>query len=193
MTRKSGVIVLVLVALAAGGATLWAVRNRTENLANPPIQGAMRDFTVSRDRPPAPAGTLIDADGKETSLAALEGRIVVANFWATWCAPCIKEMPSLLKLRTRLAEEGVAVVALSQDLRGWPVIAPFLEAHGLKDLPVYFDPEGAVARGMGVAVLPTTVILGRDGRMEGYLVGAAEWDSDDAVKLVRYYLQGANP
>jgi thiol-disulfide isomerase/thioredoxin len=192
MTRKSGVVVLVLVALAAAFAGVWVVREGTENLANPPIEGAMRDFTVSRDRPPAPAAPLVGADGKETTLAAYRGRVVVANFWATWCAPCIREMPSLERLAARLPADRFAVVALSQDLRGWPVIAPFLESHGLKELTVYFDPEGAVARGMGVNILPTTVIFDRDGRMAGYLVGAAEWDSEEAIRLVRFYA-GAAP
>jgi thiol-disulfide isomerase/thioredoxin len=189
MTRKSGVFVLLGLALVGAGAALWFGLYRTENRANPPLHGAMADFTVSRDRPPAPAAPVIGADGKETTLAAFKGRVVVANFWATWCAPCIKEMPSLLKLSARLDGDKVAVVALSQDLRGWPVIAPFLDKNGLKALSVYFDPEGALARGMGVNVLPTTVILGRDGRMEGYFVGAANWDSDDAVKLIRAYAE----
>jgi thiol-disulfide isomerase/thioredoxin len=193
MTRKSGVVVLVLVALAATVAGLWTVRKGTENKANPPIQGAMRDFTVSRDRPPSPVAKLIAADGKETTLGDYRGRIVVANFWATWCAPCIKEMPSLERLRAKLGDDRIAVVAVSEDLKGWPVIAPFLEDHGLKALPVLWDPEGATARGLGVTALPTTVILGRDGRTEGMLVGAAEWDSEDAMRLVRTYAERPTP
>jgi thiol-disulfide isomerase/thioredoxin len=190
MTRKSGVVVLVLVALAAV-AGVWTVRQGTENQANPPIQGAVRDFTVSRERPPSPAAKLTTADGKETTLAAYKGRVVVANFWATWCAPCIKVMPSLDRLRAKLGDDGIAVVAVSQDLKGWPVIAPFLDGHDLKALPVLADPEGAAARGLGVTVLPTTVIIGRDGRVEGTLVGAVEWDSEEAVRLVRYYAKAA--
>ena len=144
MTRKSGVVVLVLVALAAV-AGVWTVRKGTENKANPPIQGAMRDFTVSRDRPPSPAAKLIAADGKETTLAAYAGRIVVTNFWATWCAPCIKEMPSLERLRAQLGNDArIAVVAVSEDLKGWPVIAPFLDDHNLKTLAVLSDLEGVV-------------------------------------------------
>jgi thiol-disulfide isomerase/thioredoxin len=193
MTRKSGVIVLVLVAVAAAVAGVWTVRKGTENKANPPIQGAMGQFTVSRDRPPSPAVKLIGADGKETTLAAYTGRIVVANFWATWCAPCIKEMPSLDRLRAKLGDDGIAVVAISEDLKGWPVITPFLDGHNLKTLPVLADPEGAAARGLGATVLPTTVILGRDGRLEGSLVGAAEWDSEDAMRLVRYYIDRPAP
>lgn len=193
MTRKSGVFVLVLVALAAAVAGLWTMRKGTENKANPPIQGAMRDFTVSRDRPPSPAAKLIAADGKETTLAALKGRVAVVNFWATWCAPCIKEMPSLDRLRGQLGSDQIAVIAVSEDLKGWPVIAPFLDERNLRSLLVLSDPEGVAQRGLGVTVLPTTVIIGRDGHIEGMLVGAAEWDSEDAMKLLRYYAERPAP
>jgi thiol-disulfide isomerase/thioredoxin len=154
----------------------------------PQSGGAASSSAGGSEAKPAPELVLSKVDGSGTlALADQKGKVVLVDLWATWCAPCIKEMPSLLKLSARIGGDKVAVVALSQDLNGWPVIGPFLDKNGLKDLPVYFDPEGALARGMGVAVLPTTVILDRDGRMEGYLVGAANWDSDDAVKLIRYY------
>jgi thiol-disulfide isomerase/thioredoxin len=192
MTRKTGVIIGLCVALAAALGVVWQIRDRGQILAPPPAQGSVKEFTVSRERPPAPVLPLIAADGKAVTLADFRGRIVVVNFWATWCAPCVKEMPSLERLKARLPPDA-QVMALSQDLRGWSVITPFVEKIGLKSLPIYFDPEGAVARAMGVTVLPTTVIIGRDGRMEGYLVGAVEWDSDEAVKLVRFYLEGKTP
>jgi thiol-disulfide isomerase/thioredoxin len=187
MTRKTGVIVVGLVALAAVIAAVLFLPKGAEIQANPPAQGSVKDFTVLQPRRPAPPAKLIAADGKALSLADYKGRVAVVNFWATWCAPCVKEMPSLERLKTKLPA-GAEVIALSQDLRGWPVIAPFVEKLGLKSLPIYFDPEGAAARAMGVTVLPTTVILDREGRMAGYLVGAAEWDSDEAVALVRFYL-----
>ena len=189
MTRKTGVLVIVLlIALAAGFAVVLQLRNGTEIQANPPVKGAMKDFTVSRERKPAPATRLLAADGKVLSLAAFRGRIVVVNFWATWCAPCVKEMPSLQRLQALLPADQVAIVALSEDLKGWPVIAPFLEKWNLASLPVYFDPEAATGTAMGATNLPTTVILDRDGREAGRLIGPAEWDSDDAVALIRHYL-----
>jgi thiol-disulfide isomerase/thioredoxin len=188
MTRKTGVIVVGLVALAALVAVVLFLPKGAEIQANPPAQGSVKDFTVLQPRRPAPPATLIAADGKASSLADYKGRVAVVNFWATWCAPCVKEMPSLERLHAKLAPGQATVLALSQDLRGWPVIAPFAEKIALKTLPVYFDPEGAGARAMGVTVLPTTVILDREGRMAGYLVGAAEWDADEAVALVRFYV-----
>jgi thiol-disulfide isomerase/thioredoxin len=140
-----------------------------------------------RPAPPLPDTKVIAKDGKALTLAEFKGRVVLVNFWATWCAPCVKEMPSLERLKAKLPP-GAEVVALSQDLRGWPVIAPFVEKIGLKALPIYFDPEGATARAMGVTVLPTTVMINREGRIAGYFVGAAEWDSEEAMKLVRFYL-----
>ena len=188
MTRKTGVLIIVLLVALAAGFAVVRFRNGPEIQANPPVKGAMKDFTVSRERKPAPATRLIAADGKVLSLAAFRDRIVVVNFWATWCAPCVKEMPSLQRLRALLSADQVAIVALSEDLKGWPVIAPFLEKWNLNALPVYFDPEASVGTAMGATNLPTTVILDRDGREAGRLVGPAEWDSDEAVALVRHYI-----
>jgi thiol-disulfide isomerase/thioredoxin len=177
-----------LVALAAVVAAVLLSTKDPEIQANPPAQGSVKDFTVLRPAPPLPDTRLIAKDGKALTLAEFKGRIVLVNFWATWCVPCVKEMPSLERLQAKLPA-GIALVALSQDLRGWPVIGPFVEKIGLKTLPIYFDPDGATARAMGVTALPTTVVVDRDSRIAGYFVGAAEWDSEEAMKLLRFYLE----
>lgn len=176
MTRKSGVIVLVLVALAAGGATLWAVRNRTENLANPPIQGAMRDFTVSRDRPPAPAGTLIDADGKETSLAALEGRIVVANFWATWCAPCRVELPMLEGAFRAYSPYGFQVLAV--DTEDSVPEKTLRQLAAQLTIPLVRRMKGPYA---DFGAVPTTYVIDRSGKLVYAKVGSLDLETLNAI------------
>jgi thiol-disulfide isomerase/thioredoxin len=179
-------------AILAVAIVIWAAvafLARDERPA-PPLGGAMRNFTVASAGSPAPQTSLGAKDGSATTLASFHGRLVLVNFWATWCAPCIKELPALARLQGKLGGPGFTVLALSEDLKGWPVIAPFLGAQGIATLPVLHDPQGAASRAFKVAGLPTSVLLDRDGRELGRLVGPAEWDGPDALALIRHYLGG---
>ena len=112
---------------------------------------------------------------------------MLVNFWATWCGPCIREMPSLLRLQKARGGADFTVIALSQDLRGWPVVTPFLEKNGLAELPVYVDQKTAISRAMKIKGLPTSILLDREGRELGRLAGHAEWDSREALALIDHY------
>jgi len=129
------------------------------------------------------------ADG-ETSLAAFRGKVVVLNFWATWCAPCVREMPSLDRLQAMLGGGDFAVVALSEDRGGMSLVVRFYEKYGLENLARYLDPLGRVAAALGVVGMPTTVVIDTEGREIGRIVGAAEWDSPAALALIRSLLGG---
>ena len=153
----------------------------------------MTKFTVAGAGSPAPQTVLVARDGRKTTLQAFRGKLVLVNFWATWCAPCVKEMPSLMRLQAKLGGARFTVMALSEDLKGWPVITPFLEQHRLGDLPVLHDVQGATGRALGVAGLPTTVLFDGEGRELGRLVGPAEWDHADAAALIGHYLGGEAP
>jgi thiol-disulfide isomerase/thioredoxin len=123
----------------------------------------------------------------ETTLARFRGSVTLVNFWATWCVPCVKEMPSLDRLAARLGPEGLTVLPISQD-RDPAVIQPFYVARHLTALGRWHDPGGALAQAFAVPGLPTTFLLDRDGRVVGLLLGPAEWDSPEAVALLRHYL-----
>ncbi len=129
------------------------------------------------------------ADG-ETSLAAFQGKVVVLNFWATWCAPCVREMPSLDRLQAMLGGDDFEVIALSEDRGGMPLVVRFYEKYGLENLARYLDPQGRVAAVLGVVGMPTTLVIDRAGREIGRIVGPAEWDSRAALALVRGVLGG---
>jgi thiol-disulfide isomerase/thioredoxin len=130
------------------------------------------------------AGGLI----RDVSLQDFAGKVVVLNFWATWCPPCVAEMPSLDRLQAALGGKGIEVVALSEDRGGFAQIDPFYEARGLENLARYVDEGGALARHFGISVMPTTILIGRDGVPVGEVRGAAEWDSPEAQKLLRALL-----
>ena len=125
------------------------------------------------------------ADGSPRSLADYAGRAVVLNLWATWCVPCVREMPSLDDLAKLVAPDGIAVLAISSDHGGAPVVQRFYADHGIGTLPVLLDPMGGVAHALNVRGIPTTLLIDPKGQEVGWLEGAADWSSPDAVTVVR--------
>ena len=140
--------------------------------------------------PPRPLGEIAftDADGAPLTLADKRGKLVLLNLWATWCPPCVREMPSLDRLEVALGGTDFEVVALSVDRSGAAVVLPFLEKLGVGALEIYLDTSSRVLRTLGINGLPTTILIDRDGSEVGRVVGPAEWDSDEAVALIRHYL-----
>ena len=130
-----------------------------------------------------PEAVLLDAAEAEHSLAEYRGKWVVLNFWATWCAPCRAEMPSLQRLAEAMPE--IAVVPVATGRNAVPQIGKFYEEAGVTTLPVLRDPKSGLARAMGVLGLPVTVILDPEGREVARLIGDAEWDSAAAQAVLR--------
>ena len=134
---------------------------------------------------PAAAITFTDADGKETTLAEFAGQGLMINLWATWCPPCVAEMPALDRLQAMLRAERITMLALSSDRGGRAQVEPFYQRLGLKELAIWLDPRGAAARALGARGLPTTVIIDRAGREVARLEGEAAWDAPELVAAVR--------
>ncbi|BBK34267.1 thiol-disulfide isomerase/thioredoxin [Stella humosa] len=155
----------------------------------PPFHGAIGQFTAPAEPRPAPSLPFLDGEGRERTFADFRGRLVLVNLWATWCAPCVKELPALDRLRARLAASGVTVLAVSSDRGGARQVEPFLKKHGVEGLGVWVDPKGAIPRAFAARGLPTTILLDREGNELGRLEGDAAWDSESAVALIEYYLK----
>lgn len=128
------------------------------------------------------AGLTDMADGAR-SLEEFRGRWVVLNFWATWCAPCREEMPSLDRLQAAMPE--VAVVAVATGPNPLPAIEKFVGEVGLEKLTLLRDPNGELARPMGVLGLPVTVVLDPEGGEVARLIGGAEWDGEGALAVLK--------
>ena len=159
--------------------------------AVPPISGTVRNFTPTIPRRPAPIETFYDADGRELNLQGFGDKVVLLNLWATWCEPCIKEMPSLDRLQAQLGSDRFQVIALSVDRRGAEAVRPFFEKLKITHLAIYVEPKNRLAEAIGLQILPSTIIIGPHGLMAGKLIGTAEWDTPEALALVRHYIEQA--
>ncbi|WP_218822765.1 TlpA family protein disulfide reductase [Tistlia consotensis] len=142
-------------------------------------------YEHARPVPDLPFKQRLDGMIRDVSLKDFAGKVVVLNFWATWCPPCVAEMPSLDRLQGDLGGEGIVVVALSEDRGGFAVVDPFYAGKGLSTLARYSDPDGRLARHFGIKVMPTTILIGPDGIPVGEIEGGAEWDSPEAKRLLQ--------
>jgi thiol-disulfide isomerase/thioredoxin len=131
---------------------------------------------------PAPDATFKGPDGEDTSLAELSGKPMLVNLWATWCAPCVKELPTL----DRLAQQGgpVQVIAVSQDSGPHPSVVAFLESHKIQKLDAYQDAAMSLSGGTGSEVLPTSILYDAKGKEVWRYVGDLDWTSPEAARLL---------
>jgi thiol-disulfide isomerase/thioredoxin len=170
-----GIAAAVFALTGAGAVALFRTAPQQRADAPPALVGSFAQFTAN------------DANGKPTSLADFRGRVVLLNFWATWCGPCVAEMPSLDRLEAALGGEDFIVVAVSED-RNPAVVEPFFAEHQIGHLAQYHDPGGALASAFGIRGLPTSAVIDRKGNVVGRIEGAAEWDSAQAKALIRHYM-----
>ena len=151
-------------------------------------RGQMVNFTLSTEAKPAPEVNFTDGEANPLTLADFRGKVVLVNLWATWCGPCIREMPTLDRLQAELGSADFEVVAIAQDRKGLEVVTPFVRDHGLEQLRVYIDSSSQATRAFGALGLPTSVLIDRAGNEIGRLIGPAEWDSPEAFALIRYFI-----
>jgi thiol-disulfide isomerase/thioredoxin len=123
------------------------------------------------------------------SLADFRGKVVLLNIWATWCAPCRREMPTLERLQAELGGPDFEVVALSIDRKGLSVVKEFYEELGLQQLGIYVDASGTASRELSALGIPTTLLIDHEGNEVGRLAGPAEWDSPEMVTFIRGYIE----
>ena len=148
--------------------------------------GEMRKLVVHAEPIPAPDIVYTDPEEAEYLLADTNGAVRLVNFWATWCAPCRQEKPSLDSLQAQLASDDFGVIAIATGRNSLDGIARFNEEVGITTLDTYLDPRGNLATGMNVPGLPVTVVLNRDGAEIARLMGGADWDSDSAKAIIAF-------
>lgn len=150
----------------------------------PLATGTVAEFKAAEAPKPAAAIAFQDATGQPLDLGAFKGRVILLNLWATWCAPCVLEMPALDRLQAAMGSADFEVVALSLDRVGAEKAKAFLEQIGIKNLKFYIDTSMKAGRALGAQGLPVSILIDREGRELGRLVGPAEWDEPAARALI---------
>jgi thiol-disulfide isomerase/thioredoxin len=184
MSRRPVTILIAGAILAVLSAAVYIWLFRADTGPTTPM-GSLANYVEAKELKTVPAVRFMDASGRVMTLEDFRGRVVVLNLWATWCTPCVAEMPMLDRLQQQLGEEDAIVVALSIDRGGQEAVQEFYQRTGVTHLKVFVDPTMRAQSDLGLLGLPTTLIIDREGRERGRLVGPAEWDDAAAVDLVR--------
>lgn len=154
----------------------------------PALSGYIGDYYALDLPQKLPPIVIADATGVRHDLSDMAGRVVLLNFWATWCAPCLLELPDLDRLQAHFAGDGLVVLALCTNARNASSVARFYATHGLRNLGVFFDPTGRDLYDWALTAIPTSFIIDRKGRARGMLPGGAAWNSSAGHALIEYYL-----
>ncbi|MDA1305433.1 MAG: TlpA disulfide reductase family protein [Nitrospirae bacterium] len=155
-------------------------------------QGVGQQVAFQKNRPtigaPAEEFKLIDLEGKWLSLADYKGKVVLLNFWATWCGPCRVEMPSMEVLYQDLKEQGFEILAISSDHQGSIITRPFVQAKALT-FPILHDADYRVSGTYGIRTLPMSYLIDRQGTLRHRVFGARDWNSLEARELIQELLE----
>ena len=190
--NRNSLIYVALLAFIAGGIGIYLFGDVSRKVQvnsgggfRDFAKGPMAAFLVKADRPPVPDLVFTDSSGSEVNLSKWQGRVVLLNLWATWCAPCRKEMPTLNEVQKQLGSKDFEVVALSVDRKGLDASSAFLKETGADELGLYIDETTTSLSALQALGLPATLLIDRRGREIGRLLGPAEWNSAEAIALMR--------
>ncbi len=149
-------------------------------------EGKAPAYAIDRSK----AGTALpdfifrDDEGKDVTLAAFKGKPILVNLWATWCAPCVAEMPQLDRIAGEYAAQGLQVLAISQDMGGADKVLPFFAKKGFTHIRAWLDPENQFGLHYATGLLPTSVLYDADGKEVARVTGALDWEGAEARKLI---------
>ena len=190
---RAGVAALGMLVIAVSAIGIWWSPHTPVSVAMPgvdPLAVARRDFAFTPHASPRLIADVKFEDGKgeKRRLAEFRGKVVLLNIWATWCAPCRKEMPTLDRLQSQLGSKDFEVVALSIDRGGQAAIKSFYDEIDIQALAIYVDATTEAQGQLGIVGVPTTLLIDPEGREIARYTGPAEWDRPEVVDTIRRYL-----
>jgi thiol-disulfide isomerase/thioredoxin len=183
-------LLLGLAACGEGGEPTNIATSDQPGWSGPGEAAAMGKLDRSHSGSAAPATAFEDSEGAPASLADFRGRPVLLNLWATWCAPCVAEMPTLDRLAAREADR-IQVLTVSQDLNGRDKVEAFFAKQGYRNLETWLDPQMALMTELKADTLPTTILYDAQGRELWRVVGMEDWESGRAALLLKEGLKGS--
>jgi len=183
---SSRLIVLLLIGLSAVACDRQkAEAPQAEPVAAGEAEATGRGVDRSHKGETAPSAAFNNPDGEAFDLSKFKGTPVLVNLWASWCAPCIKELPTLQKLEEAQAKDGkLAVIAMSQDMAPKASVDAFLKGKGISRFAAYHDPEMALSSALNVQIMPTTILYNAAGKEEWRYTGDLDWNGAEAAKLL---------
>jgi thiol-disulfide isomerase/thioredoxin len=178
-------MLLITCALLALVACQKPQQQQSNETAPTAESGPVKGVDRSHKGQPAPGASFNDPDGGEITLARFKGTPVLVNLWATWCAPCVKELPTLDELaQAHNADGALGVIAINQDSGPHPSVVAFLDKLKIRDLGAYQDPGMGLMGALHAEVLPTSILIDANGREVWRYVGDLDWTSPEAAKLL---------
>ncbi len=169
-------------------ATVFGVHGHAAMADPPPLTGEMSRFSFAETPQSFDQISLVNLQDNDVSLSQYRGKVVLVNVWATWCGPCVMEMPGLDHLSATLGGDDFVVLPVSIDRGGSHQANPFLNRMGVKSMTPLFDRSNSIGRFLSASRIPVTLIIGRDGNEIGRITGAADWDSEEARALLKYFI-----
>ena len=160
--------------------------------SGPKLVNQMKKFKLTTISSVRPDISWKDANDNKITLELFDGKVVLLNFWASWCPPCIHELPSINRLQAKLGGDKFTVIALNIDRGGKPIANRFKLKLNLDKLDLHIDQKNTVARLLKIKVLPTTIVFDSKGREVGKMEAAAEWDTKEALSLIQYFINNPN-
>jgi len=178
-------LLLLSFALLAVAACHKSAEQKTNEIAPSAEAGPHKGVDRTHRGKSAPDASFSDPDGEQTNLAALSGKPTLVNLWATWCAPCVKELPTLDRLAAAHGKDGaLQVVAISQDTGPHASVVAFLGTHKIQKLEAYQDSKMGLSGALDAEVLPTSILFDAQGREVWRYVGDLDWTGPEAARLL---------
>ena len=186
MTFRTRLVYILVASIAAIGipAVLYEMRVRDVHASAAP-PAILDKLQLTEGAPSAPAITFYDAEGKSLSLNDFHGRYVLINLWATWCGPCINELPSLVRLQAALPQDRITVLPIDLEKHDSQKVVEFLERTKIEGLAIYIDRDFSAMRGFAANELPLTILIDAQGKEVARAAGEQKWDHADSVAYLK--------